>query len=169
MSSAFAVAKQIRERLPGTSGHKLQKLIYYCQVWSLVWRDEPLFADPIEAWRDGPVVPNVREDMLYRNSGQVERSLPMAERDVAHIDRVLVMYGHMSMQQLIDLTHDERPWQKARAGLAPDAKSNEPMPLETIAQFYKSLWADAQQTNDALNEKPEFQGTAAELFEKYSL
>ena len=35
---------------------KLQKLVYYAQAWSLVWDEEPLFPDPIEAWANGPVV-----------------------------------------------------------------------------------------------------------------
>ena len=29
---------------------KLQKLVYYCQAWSLVWDEEPLFEARIEAW-----------------------------------------------------------------------------------------------------------------------
>ena len=29
---------------------KLQKLVYYSQAWSLVFDDEPLFGEPIEAW-----------------------------------------------------------------------------------------------------------------------
>ncbi len=34
----------------------LQKLVYYAQVWSMVWDGRPLFTEPVEAWRDGPVV-----------------------------------------------------------------------------------------------------------------
>ena len=35
---------------------KLQKLLYYCQAWALVWDDKPLFKEKIEAWISGPVV-----------------------------------------------------------------------------------------------------------------
>ncbi len=35
---------------------KLQKLAYYVQSWHLVRHGRPAFADPIEAWADGPVV-----------------------------------------------------------------------------------------------------------------
>lgn len=34
---------------------KLQKLVYYAQAWHLVFHSEPLFADTIEAWPQGPV------------------------------------------------------------------------------------------------------------------
>lgn len=40
---------------------KLQKLVYYCQAWSLVWDEDPLFPEQIQAWADGPVCPD-----LYR-------------------------------------------------------------------------------------------------------
>ncbi len=40
---------------------KLQKLVYYSQAWHLVWEDRPLFPERIEAWANGPVVPD-----LYR-------------------------------------------------------------------------------------------------------
>ena len=43
------------------SAMKLQKLIYYSQAWSLVWDDEPLFPERIEAWINGPVVPELYE------------------------------------------------------------------------------------------------------------
>ncbi len=35
---------------------KLQKLVYYCQAWNVVWEREPLFPEAIEAWINGPVV-----------------------------------------------------------------------------------------------------------------
>jgi len=40
---------------------KLQKLVYYSQAWALVWDEEPLFTERVEAWANGPVVPD-----LYR-------------------------------------------------------------------------------------------------------
>ena len=38
---------------------KLQKLVYYCQAWSLVWDENVLFPEEIEAWANGPVVREV--------------------------------------------------------------------------------------------------------------
>ena len=35
---------------------KLHKLLYYIQAWSLVWDDDVMFDDEIEAWSYGPVV-----------------------------------------------------------------------------------------------------------------
>ncbi|MDR2895454.1 MAG: DUF4065 domain-containing protein [Propionibacteriaceae bacterium] len=36
---------------------KLEKLLYYCQGWSLAWDGVPLFKEPLEAWANGPVCP----------------------------------------------------------------------------------------------------------------
>jgi uncharacterized phage-associated protein len=44
------------DELPVTTW-KLQKLVYYSQAWSLVWDDEPLFPEEIQAWANGPVCP----------------------------------------------------------------------------------------------------------------
>jgi hypothetical protein len=34
---------------------KLHKILYYCQAWSLVWDDKPLFRERIEAWVTVPL------------------------------------------------------------------------------------------------------------------
>ena len=38
---------------------KLNKLLYYAQGVYLAKKGKPLFADPIEAWEYGPVVPSI--------------------------------------------------------------------------------------------------------------
>ena len=40
---------------------KLQKLVYYCQVWHLIWHDRPLFDEDILAWINGPVCKELYE------------------------------------------------------------------------------------------------------------
>lgn len=43
------VAAAILERTGPLDTFKLQKLVYYAQAWHLVWDNEPLFEEPIEA------------------------------------------------------------------------------------------------------------------------
>ena len=66
------VAAYILSRKGPMSAMKLQKLVYYCQAWSLVWDDAPLFREPIEAWANGPVCPPLWE----RHRGRFELSAP---------------------------------------------------------------------------------------------
>ncbi|MDR1081312.1 MAG: DUF4065 domain-containing protein [Deltaproteobacteria bacterium] len=58
--SAVAVANWFigrnREENGDLTHLKLQKLLYFAQGWHLAYNDVPLFEDPIEAWKYGPVV-----------------------------------------------------------------------------------------------------------------
>ena len=56
MATAHDVAAYILSKQGGLPAMKLQKLLYYAQAWGLVWDEEPLFGDRIEAWANGPVV-----------------------------------------------------------------------------------------------------------------
>ena len=60
--SVLDVAASILKHQGAMTTWKLQKLCYYSQAWSLVWDDEPLFTEKIEAWANGPVIPD-----LYQN------------------------------------------------------------------------------------------------------
>ena len=57
MPNVFDVAAYVLQQKGPMTTWKLQKLVYYCQAWSLVREDEELFPEEIEAWANGPVVP----------------------------------------------------------------------------------------------------------------
>jgi uncharacterized phage-associated protein len=50
MANVFDVATYILEQQGPMTTWKLQKLVYYAQAWSLVWDDDALFDEEIEAW-----------------------------------------------------------------------------------------------------------------------
>lgn len=121
---------------------KLQKLAYYSQAWHLVWDGEPLFDAPIQAWMNGPVV----RELYHQHRGQFHvsswpagDSSRLTETETETIDAVLDAYGHLTPQQLSDLTHSEPPWQEAREGLAPTDRSEKPISLDTMQQYYDAL------------------------------
>lgn len=143
MANVLDVANYILSRLGPMSAMKLQKLVYYAQAWSLVWDERPLFGDRIEAWANGPVSPR-----LYANHrGHFEvtegtiagdpRALDATARET--IDNVIAFYGEKSAQWLSDLTHNERPWVDARAGLAPGQRGEREITPAAMAEFYASL------------------------------
>lgn len=51
----------------------LQKHLFYAQGFHLAIAHEPLFADEMRAWRNGPVVPAVYH--RYRNAARLRSSL----------------------------------------------------------------------------------------------
>ncbi len=98
---------------------KLQKLVYYSQAWALVWDDEPIFKAHIEAWANGPVVPELYRKHRGQFSVDSWEGDPrrLSDDHRATIDIVLAEYGRLTGRQLSLLTHAERPWQEARKGL----------------------------------------------------
>ena len=104
----------------GISNMKIQKLLYYAQGIYLAIANEPLFDDPIEAWRFGPVVP----DVYHRFKTHGFESVPVPQDFDATVfsadqrsilDEVNEAYGQFSAWKLRDMTHDEAPWRDADA------------------------------------------------------
>ena len=50
MASVLDAAAYMLQRCGPMTTWKLQKLVYYAQAWSLVWDDDALFDEEIEAW-----------------------------------------------------------------------------------------------------------------------
>lgn len=142
MANVFDVAKYILEQRGAMTTWKLQKLVYYAQAWSLVWDDDELFPEEIEAWANGPVV---RE--LYNQHRRTFRISTLAVGDSANltanqkdtVDRVLDYYGDKPPQWLSDLTHMEKPWQLAREGLPDGERGDRVIPKQSLAEYYGSL------------------------------
>ncbi len=140
--SALDVAQNILDRLGPVTVMKLQKLVYYSQAWSLVWDEQPLFRERIEAWANGPVI----HDLYQAHKGQFQVSaIPggnpdqMDQEQQATIESVLEFYGDKSSMWLSDLTHMEDPWRDTRTGLAPGDRSNREITHAAMAEYYSSL------------------------------
>lgn len=142
MASAHDVAAYILDKQPGMTTWKLQKLVYYSQAWHLVWREDPLFREPIEAWAHGPVVRELydRHKRYYQVArwpwGNAENLSPLERQS---IDGVVAFYGDKTGHWLRELTHQERPWIDARAGLAEGERGNREIRRAAMAEYYGSL------------------------------
>lgn len=145
MPSVHDVAKYILSRRAPISTWKLQKLLYYSQAWHLVWVEQPLFPARIEAWANGPVVPEIyrfhRGDFNVKKWTQGDAS-KLDGPSKASIDVVLETYGELSGYQLSELTHSEAPWLKARDGLPATAYSSSEITLRSMFEFYSALAQD---------------------------
>lgn len=142
--TVFDVAAYVLRAQGDMSAMKLQKLVYYTQVWSLVWDDRPLFENRIEAWANGPVSPElygVHRGMFRvsadKFSGLAKAAFTESQRET--IDTVLNAYGDKSAQWLSDQAHAELPWQNARVGLSDSCRSCSQITHEAMAEYYGSL------------------------------
>jgi uncharacterized phage-associated protein len=136
------VACYILKKQGTITAMKLQKLVYYCQAWSLVWDERPMFREKIMAWANGPVVPALYK--LHRGVFKVgvwpHGNCQKLDRDATDtIDGVLKFYGGKTAQWLSDLTHEEAPWRDARAGLAPGESGKSEITHAAMEEYYGSL------------------------------
>lgn len=147
--SVFDVASYIMSKVKQCTTMKLQKLLYYCQAWYLVWNERPLFRENIEAWANGPVIRElynyhkglftITESMM--NLGNPNR---LSKEQMEDVDSVLKAYAPRSSQWLIEQTHLEKPWQEARKGLSPNERGHVVITHAAMAEYYSSLYGEEE-------------------------
>jgi Uncharacterized phage-associated protein len=124
MYSALAIAKHIIDFCnsnscgTGISNLKLQKLLYFVQAEFLVSLGTPCFANKIEAWDFGPVVPNVYHLYKAYGSTNIPKSEPIdcGQIDDYHqkvIDNVIRALADYSAVDLMTIIHKQDPWRNA--------------------------------------------------------
>lgn len=147
MATVHDVAAALMERVGVVTAMKLEKLVYYCQCWHLVRHDLPIFDEPIEAWRQGPVVPALyqKHKGLYQIDewphGDAARLTPSERAVVAW---VADNYGGFSAIELSRMTHSELPWKAARGTLLDSERSNEEIRRDVMALYYARQLADPE-------------------------
>ena len=104
----------------------LQKIVYFCHVWSLIELQRPLVRQKFEAWEFGPVLPYVyREFRKYDRAPIVGRATQLDPSDGTHrivgynftpetdslLQRIAGFYSRLRAGDLVELSHAEGgPW-----------------------------------------------------------
>ena len=131
---SLAVANYFIERGGGTvNPMKVQKLVYFAHGWNLAISDQPLLRERIEAWKYGPVVPQLYHELKEFGSRPIPVPVTVlrfsgarpvtvtpniaqdASDDIADtkglLDRVWEVYGGYSAVKLSNATHvPGSPW-----------------------------------------------------------
>ena len=100
----------------GITNLKLQKMLYFAQVYYLVKLGRPLFSDKIEAWKYGPVIPDIYRK--YKKNGSnpiisVKNTDAISDEDKEHIRYIWDTFGGYSAGRLVEITHAHNPWKEA--------------------------------------------------------
>jgi uncharacterized phage-associated protein len=124
---------------------KLQKLLYYCQAWSLAHDRGQLFKGKFQAWIHGPVSRRIYNRFIGRgmytpitSADIICKPLTILPDDVALIASVLSVYGKFTGDQLEYLTHTETPWIEARRGVSPYERCVKHISEKTMRDFYRA-------------------------------
>lgn len=144
MATVLDVARYVLNKCGAMTTMKLEKLVYYCQAWSLGWDEVPLFAEEFEAWANGPVCPQLFNEHrgLFVVSENFLSNLPkynFTDSELETMNSVIEYYGDKEPQWLSELTHKELPWREARKGIPDGASCNNVIRKDSMLQYYGGL------------------------------
>lgn len=145
MINVFDVAEYILSKLDSITTMKLQKLLYYCQAWSLVWDDEPLFDNDFEAWVNGPVCRELFDKHRHKfrvthgDFNEFISGCDFSNRQIETMDAVLDFYGDKEPHFLIELTHKEDPWKLARGNCDDTEYCDTTISKDSMVRYYGNL------------------------------
>ena len=124
--NAMDMAKYIifysNEKNYGITNLRLQKILYFVQLYFLKIRREVCFIGDIEAWDFGPVVPKVFRKYIRFGSGWI----PLFEDPCVHfdseVDRQIVegvvdLLSSYSHTRLTGMAVSQRPYRRAHGGI----------------------------------------------------
>lgn len=119
VDTAYRMLQQAEEIGYSLSNLQLQKLVYIAHGYYLGVKGKPLISDEIQAWKYGPVIPEVYHSFKDNGRGKIplqgvdalEFDPQFTEEEDSCIKAVLGMYGSDSGEELISITHqDGTPW-----------------------------------------------------------
>jgi uncharacterized phage-associated protein len=116
LNVANAFIQRARESGQTIDPLKLQKLVYIAHGWKLAFTGKPLIDESFEAWRYGPVVPELYREFREFKAGPINR-LAKAQNEVLSrsssesvdqeiIDQVWEKYSAMTAIELSQMTHE---------------------------------------------------------------
>lgn len=156
-ASALDIAEYASTIISRSSTYmKLQKIVYYSQVESLVLYSKPLFSEKILAWRGGPVVRELFEKHQgYKtlNNISLGNAANLSMEQKACVNWAVEKYGNLDGDTLSHLTHVEQPWKDARNGLPDDAPSDAEITLKSMIDYYSNLpkYRDLEEQDEEAN------------------
>ena len=135
----FDVAECILSKTGSISSMVLEKLSYYCLVWSLVWFDKPIFQNKFQAWVDGPVCNDLFQKHKKKrvvSANSLNSNHVFNEFEKLIMDSVISIYGKENGEFLSSLTHNEKPWRLTRGNIPDNARSTKIITNDLIKESY---------------------------------
>lgn len=95
---------------------RLNKLLYFAQLWHMDKFHTPLFDDDFKAWEYGPVIPSIYQKYKRYGKNNIEGDFEGFNPDGYSLDDIDTLtsvsrvYGRYSTPALVNLSHDTEPW-----------------------------------------------------------
>lgn len=118
MNVASEIVRQYEQKHKTITNLKLQKVLYYSQMRSLQQCGNALFDDDFQAWRHGPVIPEVYEvfrkyvsrDIDYDDIDVIKNRTDIAAEQKRVIAGIVDVTLNLQAWDLVDKTHQTKPW-----------------------------------------------------------
>jgi uncharacterized phage-associated protein len=138
---------------------KLQKMVYFAHGWHLALLDGPLFAEPVQAWRYGPVIQSLRAEFRHFGNTVINKKARditldngiLVERDVElrqpatitrFLNRIWEVYGRFSPIQITNMTHEQgTPWHQIATYYNFKIPAGVTIPNDLIKNYFKAIAA----------------------------
>lgn len=132
---------------------QLMKLVYIAHGWSFPVLGADLFRDRIEAWKYGPVIPDLYHATKHYGRAPIPLEL-VGDADTTvtdaktreYLENVFDLYGGLSGTALSNLTHKSgTPWDQVYR----DGVFNIEIPDYLIRKHYKELYRERKPSSAA--------------------
>lgn len=118
MNIASKIVQLYEEHGAHITNLKLQKVLYYAQMYSLQKNGCALFDDDFQAWRHGPVIPGVYEAFRKYVSDSIEtddvtivaNSTVLEPSDKSVVDYIVTKTLPLDAWDMVARTHQTTPW-----------------------------------------------------------
>lgn len=121
----------------------LEKLAYYAQAFNLALKGEPLFADEVQAWQWGPVVPAVYKRYAGFGANPIlpedDSACFVPTTEAAFLAQIAGFFLQHTATNLSRATHLEAPWLDTRS--EPDPKI---IPQFEMMSYYRLLMSEGE-------------------------
>ena len=123
----------------------LQKILYYAQGFYMAFFGKELFHEDCQAWVHGPVFSDIYNKFRPYGYDSIKFEADYDIEDILDEDRkelldvIINYFGYYNGKALEKMSHIEKPWLMARAGLGPDENSNNIISKKSILEYFKSV------------------------------
>lgn len=143
----YFIGKSITDPKAALTPIKLIKLVYIAHGFYLVFKDNPLINEPIEAWRYGPVVASLYQEFKeYGNTpitqlAEIEKEIPPEDQyTLQFLNNVWNKYGDIDGLQLSTWTHEKySPWYAVWEEKKGKLTKNHPINNTLIKTYFSTL------------------------------
>ena len=144
----YFIKKSVEEAFYMTQ-QKLLKLVYISHGWHLAMRDKSLISDTVEAWKYGPIIPELLKYTKRESGPRFEEEIRSIKIvwdfpiDLDFLSHIWDIYKKYSGPELGALTcgwkNHGMPWREIYSEVGGEERSGSIIPNDVIVKYFKKM------------------------------